>query len=80
MTENVVMGIEVDIQRRAQMLLEKNGFPVVLEVYDEVVGEPLKADADEKAFKQIMLDVDDWVKAMQIPIAVETWVGDRYRK
>lgn len=80
LTENVVMGIEVDIQRRAQMLLEKNGFPVVLEVYDEVVSEPLKADADEKAFKQIMLDVEPWVKDLAIPIAVETWKGDRYRK
>lgn len=80
LTENVVMGIEVDIQRHAQFKLEKNGFPVVLEVYDEVVSEPLKADVDEKAFKQIMLDVEPWVKALQIPIAVETWTGDRYRK
>ena len=80
LTENVVMRIEVDIQRRAQQLCEKNGFPVVLEVYDEVVVEPLKADADEKAFRQILLDVEPWVRELQIPIAVETWTGDRYRK
>ena len=80
LTENVVMRIEVDIQRRAQQLCEKNGFPVVLEVYDEVVVEPLKADADEKAFRQILLDVEPWVRDLQIPIAVETWTGDRYRK
>ena len=79
LTENVVMGIEVDIQRRAQMLCEKNGFPVVLEVYDEVVVEP-EVGADEKAFKQILLDVEPWVKYLQIPIAVETWMGDRYKK
>lgn len=80
LTENVVMGIEVDIQRHAQFLCEKAGFPVVLEVYDEIVVEPEKANADEKAFKQILLDVEPWVKHLEIPIAVETWVGDRYRK
>ena len=79
-TENVVMGIEVDIQRKAQFLCEKNGFPVVLEVYDEIVVEPEKANADEAAFKQILLDVDPWVKELDIPIAVETWAGNRYRK
>ena len=80
LTENVVMGIEVDIQRRAQQLCEDNGMPVVLEVYDEVVVEPLLADADEKAFKQILLDVEPWVDALEIPIAVEIWQGDRYKK
>ena len=80
LTENVVMGIEVDIQRRAQQLCEKNGFPVVLEVYDEVVVEPEIVNADEKAFKQILLDVEPWVRDLQIPIAVECWQGDRYKK
>lgn len=80
LTENIVMGIEVDIQRAAQFKCEKNGFPVVLEVYDEIVVEPEKVNADEKAFKQILLDVEPWVKDLQIPIAVETWQGDRYRK
>jgi DNA polymerase len=80
LTENVVMGIEVDIQRHAQFLCEKAGFPVVLEVYDEIVVEPEIANADEKAFEQILLDVEPWVKTLQVPIAVETWCGDRYRK
>jgi DNA polymerase len=80
LTENVVMGIEVDIQRRAQQLCEKNGFPVVLEVYDEVVVEPEVVNADEKAFKQILLDVEPWVDELKIPIAVECWSGNRYKK
>lgn len=80
LTENVVMGIEVDIQRHGMFLLEKNGFPITLEVYDEIVAEPLQKDADEKAFAQIMVDQPDWVKAIGVPIATETWQGDRYRK
>lgn len=80
LTENVVMGIECDIQRHAMFKCEKAGFPVVLEVYDEIVVEPEKANADEKAFKEILLDVEPWVKDLQIPVAVETWQGDRYKK
>src|ERR1700724_3855792 len=80
LTENVVMGIERDIMTNAMFKLEKNGFPICLEVHDEIVSEPLAADADEKAFQQIMQDVPGWVKHIGIPIAVETWQGDRYRK
>jgi DNA polymerase len=80
LTENVVMGIERDIMTHGMLKLEKNGFPIVLEVHDEIVAEPLAADADEKAFAQIMVDVEPWVKHLQVPIATETWVGDRYRK
>jgi len=80
LAENVIMGMEADIMRRAQLKLEDEGFPICLEVHDEIVAEPLKADADEKAFEQIMLDVPDWVKYIEVPIAVECWQGDRYRK
>jgi DNA polymerase len=80
LTENVVMGIERDIMVHGMFLAEKNGFPIVLTVHDELVAEPMKADADEKALQQIMTDMPDWVKAIQVPIAVDTWQGDRYRK
>lgn len=80
LTENVIMGMEADIMRHAQFKLEDNGFPICLEVHDEIVCEPLKADADEKAYTQIMEDVPDWVKAIKAPIAIESWMGDRYRK
>lgn len=80
LAENVVMGIECDIAREAMVKLENNNFPVVLEVHDEIVVEPKIKDADEKAIEQILLDVPDWVRAIKIPIAVEQWKGDRYRK
>lgn len=80
LTENVIMGIERDLMTCAMLKCEANAMPVVLEVHDEIVVEPLKVDADEKAFEQIMLDVEPWARQIQIPIAVETWVGDRYHK
>lgn len=80
LTENVVMGIERDLMTCAMLKCEDNGMPVVLEVHDEIIVEPLKVDADEKAFEQIMLDVPDWCRQIQIPVAVETWQGDRYKK
>ena len=80
LTENVIMGMERDIMTKAMLTCEDNGLPVVLEVHDEIVVEPLAKDADEKAFHQILLDSDDWVRFIGIPIAVEGWTGGRYHK
>lgn len=80
LTENVVMGIERQIVVDAMMRCEANGFPVILDVHDEIVTEPLTADADPKVLEEIMNDVKPWVKALQVPIAVDVWAGGRYRK
>lgn len=79
-TENVVMGIQRDIMVSAAFRLEKNGFPLVLNVHDEWVAEPKIEDADPVAFKQILEDVDPWVRELQVPVSVEVWDGTRYRK
>lgn len=80
LTENVVQGLARDLMVHAMFKLEENGFPIVLTVHDEIVAEPLTVNADEKAFAQIMQDRPRWAVEMQIPVAVETWQGDRYRK
>jgi DNA polymerase len=80
LAENIVMKIEREIVERAKKILDANGFPVVLDVHDEIVVEPLLADADEAAFRQIGEDVEQWVKDLEIPIAFETWKGPRYKK
>lgn len=80
LTENVVQGLARDLMVAAMFKCEKNGFPVVLTVHDEIVTEPLAADADHKALEQIMCDVPEWAKHMDIPVAAEAWVGDRYKK
>lgn len=78
LTENVVQGLARDILVHAMFILERENFPLVLTVHDEAL--PETARLDEKAVAEIMTDVAPWVKAMKIPIGVETWMGDRYRK
>jgi DNA polymerase len=83
LTENVVMGIEVDIQRHGWANCERNGFPIVFECYDELVAEVEEWEADLPGFRQCLLDVPQWVRSLKIPVDVpkqDMWVGDRYRK
>lgn len=80
LTENVVQGLARDILVEATFQLEENGFPIVLTVHDEDLGEVPMARVDELAFSQIMCNSSQWVRSLRIPVGVETWVGDRYRK
>lgn len=80
LTENVIMRMEHDLMTVAKAKCEANNLPVVLEVHDEVLVEPLAQHADVEAFKQIMLDIPQWAKDIGVPINIDTWVGDRYRK
>ena len=78
LTENIVMKIEREIVEGAKRRLEDNGFPVIMDGHDEIVCEPETRDLD--AFKQIMEDVPRWVRELKIPVHVDVWQGDRYRK
>jgi DNA polymerase len=80
LTENVIMGMERDLMTCAMIKAENEGLPVVLEVHDEIVVEPMAGTADEKMLKQIMLDIPPWAKQIQVPINIDTWTGERYRK
>lgn len=81
MTENVVQGLARDLLVSAMFKAEDEGFPIVLTVHDELVAEPLQSRADAAiAIQQLMEDIPDWARAMQVPIASEVWAGDRYRK
>ena len=80
LTENVIMGMERDLMTAAMIKCEQNGLPVILEVHDEIVVEPEGHNVDEKALKQIMLDIDPWAKHIMVPINIDVWSGDRYRK
>lgn len=80
LTENVVQALARDLLVCAMFKCEANGLPVVLTVHDEVVTEPETVNADELAFKQIMCDSPPWARELKIPVATETWIGDRYKK
>lgn len=80
LTENAVMACQRDLLVAAMFKCEKNGFPVILNVHDEIITEPLSVDANPDTLVQMMTDIPQWAKDMQIPVAVEAWAGDRYRK
>ena len=62
------------------LTLEANGFPVVLDVHDEILCEVPECRADLKAFTQIMEQSPDWVKQYRVPLKSDPWLGARYRK
>jgi DNA polymerase len=80
LTENVVQGLARGLLCAAIDRLEQAGMPVVLTVHDEIVVELDKAKADVLRFKQLMAQPTEWSDRIGIPIEVEEWVGDRYRK
>jgi len=63
---------------------ERERFPVVLTVHDEVVAEPVKGltglTKPALVLQQIMEDVEPWAKQYQVPVKSETWAGPRYKK
>ncbi len=85
-TENVVMGIEVDIMRRGWKNAIDAGFEIVHECYDELLAEvPVCKDERKlkETFRNCLLDQPEWVERLGIPVDVpldDMWVGKRYRK
>lgn len=80
LTENVVQALARDVLVHSMFKLEEEGYPLVLTVHDENLGEVPEARVDEKAFADIMRDGPAWAQHLRVPINVETWVGERYRK
>lgn len=80
LTENIVQAIARDIMVNAMKKCEAEGMPVVLTVHDEIVCETMRPDA-ARALKQVMVEeLPSWVTNLGIPVAAETWAGDRYKK
>lgn len=78
--ENVCQALARDLMVVAMHKCEANNIPVVLTVHDEIVGEPLERDADPETLRQIMVDIPDWARYIQVPVAAECWAGERYKK
>lgn len=79
-TENVVQALARDRMVHAMFLAEKENFPLVLTVHDEIVCEVEENRADAKMLQQIMEDQPQWALDMKVPITAEAWSGTRYKK
>ena len=74
LTENVTQAVARDILGEAIVRLEDAGHRVVLHVHDEIGVEG--SELDEVA--KIAVEQPDWAKVL--PLAVEGFMTDRYRK
>jgi len=80
LTENVVQALARDLLYDRALVADREGFPLVLTVHDEIVSETDEARADPKVLQQIMEDAPRWAIDLGVPVGAECWAGDRYRK
>ena len=81
LAENVTQAVSADLLRFALFNAEEDEFPVVLHIHDEVVSEMSEDIQRIKTFdmfKESLLKTPTWAEGL--PMAVEGWVGNRYRK
>lgn len=79
LTENVVQAISRDLMAEGMIRVEKEGYPIILTVHDEIVAEPDEEHGSLKEFERLMAGpTPDWAKGC--PVEVEGWEGHRYKK
>lgn len=77
LAENITQAVARDLLADALLRLDKAGFEIAFHVHDEIVCD-VPPTASLPLFAQLMAQVPDWAEG--IPIAVEVWKGQRYRK
>ncbi len=77
--ENADQAIAHDILRGAILRLRAAGYPTVLHVYDEIVGEIPQGLGTLEEFERLMLPTEPWAQGWPIR-ATGGWRGRRYRK
>lgn len=77
--ENADQAISHDILRGAILRLRMAGYPTVLHVYDEIVGEIPVGLGSIEEFERLMLPAEQWAAGWPIR-AAGGWRGKRYRK
>ncbi len=77
--ENADQAIAHDILRYAVINLRAAGYPTILHVYDEIVGEIPQGTGSIEQFEQIMQMLPPWAAGWPVR-AAGGWRGKRYRK
>lgn len=80
LAENITQAASADILRHAMRFADRKGFPLVGHTHDELLLEVDENNTSilEASLRDIMLTIPAWAEGL--PMAVETWIGKRYRK
>lgn len=78
LAENVTQAAARDVLAEALPRLEEAGYPVILTVHDEALAERKAGTGDLQEFEKLMAALPAW--ASGLPVSVEGWTGERYRK
>jgi len=78
LTENVVSAMSRELLVDRMFGFEEAGYPIVFTVHDEVVIE--HPAITKLVMEEIMALRPPWAERSGVPVAVEAWVGKRYRK
>lgn len=77
--ENIASAVARDIMAFAVNNLERGGYPILLRVHDELVGEVDGSFGSIEEFEHIMATLPEWAKGWPVR-AAGGWRGKRYRK
>lgn len=77
--ENIVQAVSRDILSAAVNNLERQGYPCVLRVHDEIASEVDEGFGSVEEFEGIMGSLPKWAEGWPVR-ASGGWIGKRYRK
>ena len=78
LTENLVQALCRDLLMYSVKQLEKEGFPVVMHVHDEVVCEVPEGARTLEELETIMARIPNWAEGF--PLVADGWVSRHYKK
>jgi len=78
LVENVTQAVARDLMVNSMFELEKENYPIVLTVHDEVVCEIKKDFGSVEEYEEIMERLPKW--ASDFPMKAEAWRASRFKK